>query len=314
MKLGILMSGQGAQKVDMGLDLYNTVGTYRETIDNASRVLGYDLQTEVCGREGRIFQTEFSQPAILAMSLGIYASLNDVMPKPVAALGLSLGEYSALTAAGVFSFEQSVKIIQDRGRIMQAASEQIPGKMAAAMTDDQELVTTILTDLQKNGLRVYPANYNTFNQLVIGGEDEALDIAINVLSEAGVSRIVPLDVAGAFHTPLMSVASAEMALRLDDESVCASTIPVYSNTTGQVFTNVKETLVKQMVTPTYFAQALTAMVDGGVDTLIEFGPSDTLTKFAKKIVGKEIRRYSVTDLASFEAVRSMLEEEDAIML
>ncbi|MGL5747194.1 MAG: ACP S-malonyltransferase, partial [Weissella cibaria] len=126
------------------------------------------------------------------------------------------------------------------------------------------------------------------------------------LTEAGVSRMVELPVSGAFHTPLLQTAADQLADRLTDETFSAPTFAVYSNTTGQKFDDVKATLLKQITSPTYFAQALQAMVDDGVDTLIEFGPSDTLMKFAKKIVGKDIKRYCVKDLASFNEVRDML--------
>lgn len=306
MELGILMSGQGAQQVGMGDDLYQNIPVYRQTLDEASAILGYDLQHDVCDDEHKIKMTAYAQPAILAMSMGIYRALSDVMPKPAAALGLSLGEYSALTAAGVFDFDQSISLIKDRGAYMQEAGDKHPGKMVAVMSDEQDKVVNILESLQAQGKQVYPANFNTFNQLVIGGVETDVIEAMDALSEEGISRMIPLAVSGAFHTPLLDEAGVRLTARLSDENVKTAEFDVYSNTTGQIFADTKQTLLKQIVSPTYFAQALQAMADQGIDTLIEFGPSDTLTKFARKIVGKEIKRYSVSDLASFEAVRDVL--------
>lgn len=306
MKLGILMSGQGAQKVGMGADLYEQVPVYKETIDEASKVLGYDIMSTIVNDEENVKQTQYTQPAILAMSTAIYRSLADVMPTPQATLGLSLGEYSALVAADVLDFDQAMAIIKDRGAYMQAAGEENPGKMVAVMTDDQDLVVDTIKTLQVAGGKVYPANYNTFNQLVIGGVADDVNQAMQALTEAGVARMVELPVSGPFHTPLMDPAANQLKERLADEQFAPMAFDVYSNTTGQKFTNVKETLLEQIVSPTYFAQALQAMVDDGVDILIEFGSSDTLYKFARKIVGKDVKRYKVTDFKTYQEVREML--------
>jgi len=309
-KIGILMSGQGAQTVDMGRDLYENVPAYRETFERASKVLGYDLMAEVCAHEEKIKQTEFAQPAIMTMGMGIYNSLLEYLPTPAGFLGLSLGEYTALTAAQVFDFEQAVAILADRGRYMQTVGNAHPGKMVAAMSDDQDLIVEILTELQAAGHQVYPANFNTFNQLVIGGIAADVDLAVEQLTEAGVSRMIELPVSGAFHTPLLNDAAEQLKVRLSQETVQAAKQPVYSNTTGKVFDDVLVTLGEQIVKPTYFAQALQAMLDSGVDTLIEFGPSDTLSKFAKKIAGKEIARYSVSDYDSLQKMISILSEQE----
>lgn len=306
MKLGILMSGQGAQKVGMGADLYEQVPAYKETIDEASKVLGYDIMSTIVNDEDNVKQTQYTQPAILAMSTAIYRSLADVMPKPQATLGLSLGEYSALVAADVLDFDQAMRIIKDRGAYMQKAGDENPGKMVAVMTDDQDLVVKTVETLQADGKRVYPANYNTFNQLVIGGVEADVNEAMKALTDAGVARMVELPVSGPFHTPLMSSAAEKLTDRLADEEFASMAFDVYSNTTGQKFTDIKATLLDQIVSPTYFAQALQAMVDDGVDTLIEFGPSDTLYKFARKIVGKDVKRYKVTNFKTYQEVREML--------
>lgn len=307
MKLGILFSGQGAQKAGMGADLYAALPVYRETIDQASQILGYDLQ-DVANDEAKITQTAYAQPAILAMSNAIINALGDALPTPVAGLGLSLGEYSALTASQALAFDQAVRIIKDRGIYMQTVGEANPGKMVAVMGDNQQLVADVLTTLQAEGKRVYPANYNTFAQLVIGGVAADVDAAVAALTEAGIQRMVELPVSGAFHTPLLKDAALQLTTRLSGETFNETAYPVYSNTTGELFTaeTLFETLTKQIISPTYFAQAMQKMLDDGVDTFIEVGPSDTLIKFAKKIAPKDVKRYAITDLESFNAVRERL--------
>ncbi|MDF7627192.1 ACP S-malonyltransferase [Lactobacillaceae bacterium L1_55_11] len=307
MKLGLLFSGQGAQQAGMGLDLYENLPAYQSTIDQASAVLGYDL-AELVADEDKIKQTQYAQPAILAMSIGILKAIGADLPTPAAGLGLSLGEYSALTAAGAMSFDQAIAIIQDRGRYMQAAGEKNPGKMVAVMSDDQDMVVEEMRKLEAEGLQVYPANFNTFGQLVIGGIEADVDQAQAVLTDAGVKRMVELPVSGAFHTPLLKKAAKELEHRLEKESFQPLKYPVYSNTTGDVFQvdQLKDVLVKQIVSPTYFAQALQRMLDAGVDTLVEVGPAATLTKFAKKIAPKTVKRYAITDLTSFQEVQAAL--------
>lgn len=307
MKLGILFSGQGAQKAGMGADLYAALPAYRDTIDQASAILGYDLQA-VANDETKITQTAYAQPAILAMSNAIINALGDTLPTPVAGLGLSLGEYSALAASGAMGFDQAVAIIKDRGIYMQTVGEANPGKMVAVMGDNQALVEDVLTSLQAAGKQVYPANYNTFAQLVIGGVSEDVDEAMAALTEAGIQRLVELPVSGAFHTPLLKDAAVQLTTRLAGETFSETQYPVYSNTTGALFTadTLFETLTKQIISPTYFAQAMEKMLADGVDTFIEVGPSDTLIKFAKKIAPKDVKRYAITDIDSFNAVRDLL--------
>ncbi|CAM3027735.1 ACP S-malonyltransferase [Leuconostoc gasicomitatum] len=310
MKLGILFSGQGAQKAGMGLDLYQNIPAYQATVDQASSILGYDLQ-EVANDDAKIKQTAYAQPAILTMSHAIINALGDALPTPVAGLGLSLGEYSALSASGALDFDQAVAIIKDRGMYMQTVGDANPGKMVAVMGDNQKLVADVLTTLQADGKHVYPANYNTFAQLVIGGVPRDVDVAMTALSEAGIQRMVELPVSGAFHTPLLTDAATQLTERLSGETFRDMQYPVYSNTTGKQFTKetLFNTLTKQIISPTYFAQAMQNMLDLGVDTFLEVGPSDTLIKFAKKIAPKDVKRYAITDLESFNAVKEMLVAE-----
>lgn len=311
MKIGLLFSGQGAQQAGMGTDLYEALPEYKSTIDQASEVLGYDL-SDVMKDADKIAQTQYAQPAILSMSNAIVNALGSALQHPIAALGLSLGEYSALTAAGAMNFEQAVAIIKDRGQYMQTVGDANPGKMAAIMGEDQKLIEAVLAQLQAKGKQVFPANYNTFAQLVIGGIAADVDEATVALTAAGIKRTIDLPVSGAFHTPLLKDAAIQLSERLTTEEFADVNYPVYSNTTSEPFiiADLHETLTKQIVSPTYFAQAMKKMLDAGVDTFIEVGPSDTLIKFAKKIAPKDVKRYAVKDLESFNEVKELLTAEE----
>ncbi|GAO99280.1 ACP S-malonyltransferase [Fructobacillus ficulneus] len=311
MKVGLLFNGQGSQQAGMGTDLYDNLPGYRAYIDRASEILGYDLN-QVDQDEEKIWQTQYAQPAIVAMDAALAAVLKDAgLTDIVAGLGLSLGEYPALVANGILTFDQAIALVKDRGAYMQAVGDQNPGKMVAVLDDNQEMIVSVVTDLQKQGLKVYPANFNTFSQLVIGGVEADVDQAVAALTDAGVKRQVELPVAGAFHTPLLQDAADQMADRLAGEDFGQPAFPVYSNTTKTAFepAMVEQTLTDQIVSPTYFADCLQQMVDAGVDTLVEIGPAATLVKFAKKIAPKEVARYTVTDLASYQKVVEALNEE-----
>ncbi|CAK1250365.1 ACP S-malonyltransferase [Fructobacillus fructosus] len=312
MRIGLLFNGQGSQKAGMGQDLYEHLPAFKERIDRASTVLGYNL-VDVWNDEEKISQTKWAQPAIVAFDAALAACLVEAgVQNVVAGLGLSLGEYPALVANGMLTFDQAIALVKDRGAYMQAVGDENPGKMVAVLDDNQDMIVAIIEKMQREGLEVYAANFNTFNQLVIGGKELAVDQAVQVLTIDGVKKIVPLPVSGAFHTPLLKEAADKMAVRLADEPIHEAQYPVYSNTTKRVFEpeSLKETLTKQIVSPTYFAQCLDEMVtDNQVDTLIEIGPGVTLSKFARKIVSKEITRYSVTDWESFEKVIAQVKEE-----
>lgn len=312
MRIGLLFNGQGSQKAGMGQDLYDHLPAFKKHIDRASAILGYDL-VDVFNNEELISQTKWVQPAIVAFDAALAACLLEAGVKDVvSALGLSLGEYPALVASGMLSFDQAIALVKDRGAYMQEVGDANPGKMVAVLDDNQDMIVATVEKMKREGLAVYAANFNTFAQLVIGGEALAVDQAVQVLTVDGVKKMVPLPVSGAFHTPLLKDAADKMAKRLADEDVADGTYPVYSNTTKEPFTKetVKHTLEKQIVSPTYFADCLKNMVEEqGVDTLVEIGPGVTLSKFARKIVSKDIARYSVTDWASLEKVVAELKEE-----
>ena len=223
-KRAFLFAGQGAQKLGMASDLYATYPVVKETFDTASRILGYDLRELIDSDEEKLNQTRYTQPAILTTSVAIYRLLaeNGITPDIVA--GLSLGEYSALVAAGALSFEDAVALVAKRGEFMETAAPAGSGKMVAVMNTDPSLIEEICQKASEKGV-VTPANYNTPAQIVIGGEVEAVDYAVELLKEAGAKRLIPLNVSGPFHTALLESASQKLAAELEKVSFNDFTLP-----------------------------------------------------------------------------------------
>jgi len=310
MKTALLLGGQGASMSTLGTDLYEHERAYRAVIDQASVILGYDLHSEVMCDGEKLKQTKFAQPAIFAHEMGIYALVSEMIGTPISLLGLSLGEYTALTIGGVLTFEDALRLLQRRGQYMQTASDQESTSMMALLGKDQDIIVAAIKDMQTQDVPVYLANYNTMKQIVVGGTPSALQTFSEYVQTKTKVRCITLPVAGAFHTPFMG--SAALALR-DDLSAVAQAhamCPVYSNTTKQPFgANVTTTLTTQMTTPTYFAAAFMNMIsDTQPDQVIEIGPDGTLMKFAQQL-NKEIIGVSLFDLAS---VQTFKEQNDAI--
>lgn len=312
MRIGLLLSGQGAQKAGRGRDLFDSNADYRAVVERASELMGCDFQKDILEDDAKLAQTQYAQVAIYTMSMGIYAALDDAIKEQVVGtLGLSLGEYTALTIAGSLTFDQAFNILKDRGRFMQAASEEVSSKMIVVLSEQQAEILKLMQQAQSEGATLYPANFNTPKQLVIAGLGSDIDSFTNTLTAKDI-RVVPLAVSGAFHTPFMASAGTKLVERLATESFGALTMPVYSNTTGRVFEDIQATLNEQIVKPTHFSDAMLAMADAGLDATIELGPDKTLTKFAKQMLDKDVARYSINDLASLESVTLKLAEGEEI--
>ena len=292
-KRAFLFAGQGAQKLGMASDLYATYPVVKETFDTASRILGYDLRELIDSNEEKLNQTRYTQPAILTTSVAIYRLLaeNGITPDIVA--GLSLGEYSALVAAGALSFEDAVALVAKRGEFMETAAPAGSGKMVAVMNTDPSLIEEICQKASEKGV-VTPANYNTPAQIVIGGEVEAVDYAVELLKEAGAKRLIPLNVSGPFHTALLESASQ----KFND-----FTLPLVGNTEAQIMKSedVKALLARQVMEPVRFYDSIATIQEFGVDEVIEIGPGKVLSGFLKKI-DKTLPTHNVEDQASLDAL------------
>ncbi|WP_019299855.1 ACP S-malonyltransferase [Lactococcus garvieae] len=302
MKTAFLFSGQGAQKLGMAKDLYDEFDIVRETFDQASQVLGYDLRELIDNDEAKLNETQYTQPAILTTSVAILRLLSEQGIKPDLVAGLSLGEYSALVASGALDFPEAVALVAKRGQYMTEAAPTGSGKMVAVMNTEAALIEEICERAVERGI-VSPANYNTPAQIVIGGQAEAVDYAVELLKEAGVKRLIELKVSGPFHTAILKPASEKLAEELEQVNFNSFKLELISNTTAKVMkdSEIKELLTRQVMEPVRFYESIETMKALGVNRFIEVGPGKVLSGFIKKI-DKEANFTNVEDLNSFKAL------------
>lgn len=306
MKTALLFSGQGAQYPGMGKELYEQEAIMRETFAEASASLGYDV-AELCFTENeRLNQTEFTQPAILTVSVGFLRVLQEKGITYDAAAGLSLGEYTALVASGALSFADAIALIAKRSQYMATAAPKGVGKMVAVMNTPVEVIEESCREASQFGI-VSPANYNTPQQIVIGGEVAAVDKAMEILTAKGAKRMMPLNVSGPFHTALLKPAAEKLAVALEDVTFHDFKVPVVSNTTAQVMekNQVKDLLTRQVMSPVRFYESVATLQGLGIDTMIEVGPGKTLTGFLKKI-DKTIQHSRVEDSKTLAETLALL--------
>lgn len=283
----------------MGQDIYQQESIYRDTIEAASDILHLDLRNPDV-----MSDPKNTQVAIVTMSTGIYRILEKDVGAPIGAAGLSLGEYSALIAARGIQFEDALPLVHDRSQYMDRAGQNHPGKMAAVLKANPDIVREACRVGSQAG-EIYPANYNTTSQIVIGGSEAGLAAATDFLHEHGIKRVVPLKMTVASHTPFMQEASDLLADRVVNVAFHDFKFPVISNTTKQPFelAHVKQTLVDQLVNPTYFVDCLQALHNLDSQAMIEIGPGDTLIKFALKSI-PNVQAYHVDSVATLNEVRT----------
>lgn len=288
-RIGFLFPGQGAQHVGMGRQLVEQYPNARRLFDQAGEILGYDL-AQICfhGPSTELDTTVISQPAIFVASLAALEKLRadspDVALSCEMAAGLSLGEYTALVFSGAMSFEDGLRVVQKRGQAMQDAADATPSAMASILMLDLEKVEAIRDQAQTCGT-LEIANYLCPGNLVVSGENKAVEKAIE-LAEAAGARVVPLAVAGAFHTSLMQPADQRLAEALADVSMKTPEIPVVSNVDAQTHTeaaDLKQVLVRQVVSPVRWESCLRFMLDAGIDEFYEIGPGRVLTGLMKRV-------------------------------
>lgn len=282
--IAFVFPGQGSQFVGMGKDLYHDFPICKEVFDKANEILGYDLKS-ICfeGPEELLKQTENTQPALFVHSIAIFELLKDFSVS--AAAGHSLGEYSALTAAGVFRFEDGLKIVRTRGKLMQESGVRNPGTMAAIVGLPIEKINEICESVKETGI-VQPANFNSPGQIVISGDVDAVKKAIEEAKKSGAKLAKELVVSGAFHSPLMSYAYENIASELNKIEFFEPKFPVYSNVTAEKFGDVKEIkelLVKQIISPVKWQQIVENMIRDGIKTFVEIGAGKVLTGLIKRI-------------------------------
>lgn len=275
--------GQGAQFVGMGKDLYENVPLAKELFEKANEILGFRITDLMfSGTEEDLKQTKVTQPAIFLHSVILAKSLGEDF-KPEMVAGHSLGEFSALVAAGALSFEDGLRLVAARANAMQKACEKNPSTMAAVLGLEDAKVEEICASI--DGV-VVPANYNCPGQLVISGSNEAIDAACEALKAAGAKRALKLPVGGAFHSPLMEPARVELEAAIEATSFSAPSCPVYQNVDARPYTNpdqIKKNLVDQLTAPVRWTQTVQNMAADGVSAFVELGPGKVLQGLVNKI-------------------------------
>lgn len=288
-RIGFLFPGQGAQHVGMGRTLSEQYPVARRLFEQANDILGYDL-AKLCfnGPAEELDTTAVSQPAIFVASLAALEKLRADSPDIVLACemaaGLSLGEYTALVFSGAISFEDGLRLVQQRGRAMQAAADATPSGMVSILMLEPDKVREIRDEAARLGV-IEIANYLCPGNLVLSGNNAACEKAVE-LAEAAGARVVPLAVAGAFHTRIMEPADEQLAVALTGVAVKSPEIPVVSNVDACTHNdpgNLKEILVRQVVSPVRWEESMRAMLDAGIDEFYEIGPGRVLTGLLKRI-------------------------------
>ncbi|MBD5194628.1 MAG: ACP S-malonyltransferase [Bacteroides sp.] len=275
--------GQGAQFVGMGKDLYDNNAEAKELFEKANEILGFritDLMFE--GTEEDLKQTKVTQPAIFLHSVLLAKSLGEEF-KPDMVAGHSLGEFSALVAAGALSFEEGLKLVSKRAQAMQKACELQPSTMAAVLALPDEKVEALCAEVDDV---VAPANYNCPGQVVISGTIEGIDAACEKMLAAGAKRAMKLKVGGAFHSPLMQPAQEELAEAIAAAEFKTPVCPIYQNVDGKPHTDpaeIKENLIKQLTAPVRWTYDVQSMIADGATEFVELGPGNVLQGLVKKI-------------------------------
>ncbi len=298
-KTALLFAGQGAQVVGMGKDLAEKFPSAKAWFDRANAALGYDL-VGICfnGPEAELTKTEHAQPGIFLVSWVAFQLLKEQMPnlKFEATAGLSLGEFTALTAAGALSFEDGLRVVRQRGKFMQEACDVTRGGMAAIIGLDEAPTREVCAEAG-----VVLANLNCPGQLVISGEAEKIAKACELAKAKGAKRALPLPVAGAYHSPLMASAQSKLAAELATAKISAPVVPVISNVTAQAHgADISAKLVEQVCASVLWETSMRALLAQGFTRFIELGPGTALSGFMKRI-DKTATMLNVADAASLEA-------------
>ena len=302
MKLAILYAGQGSQHPGMGKDLYEAYPAFRAAFDAAE--LDFDLK-RTCFEDpdGVLNQTEYTQPCMVAFAAGVTAVLRENGVQADYLAGLSLGEYSALEAAGVFTAKQAVELAAYRGKAMADAAKGIDCGMTAVLNLDRDALAKCCAEAADLGV-VQICNYNCPGQLVIGGEKAAVDKAAELAKAAGARRCLPLKVSGPFHTTFMAPAGDALAKRFASEAFGAMQTPVLFNCLGREKTDAERIpalLEKQVQSSVYMEDTLRRLGELGVTDILEVGPGKALSGFVKKTLGTDVRCTAVETAEELEA-------------
>ena len=306
-----LFPGQGSQSVGMAQDLFEQNDAARAVLERANTVLGLDLTGIMFGSGdparaeqdlARLTQTENTQPALFVHSMAVMSALPRHASTPDMVAGHSLGEYSALAAAGAISFEDGLRVVRLRGELMAQAGAKRPGAMAAILGMEDADVEELCREASSDGI-VQPANFNSPGQIVISGDVEAVDRAVALGPDRGAKRALKLPVSGAFHSPLMDFARDGLAEALDNLPIHVPSCPVFLNVTAAPTTDpeeIRRRLVEQLMASVRWAQTLSAMQAGGAMRFVEVGAGKVLSGLVKRTLGRDAETLSISSASDLE--------------
>lgn len=311
-KIAFLFPGQGSQSVGMGKALAESQAEVKAVFDKADNTLNFPLSKLIFeGPQEELTLTTNAQPALLTTSIAILERFKRFSITPDYVAGHSLGEYTALVAAGAFSFEEGVYAVRKRGEFMEEAVPNGEGTMAAVLGMERELLASLTAQVTNEGNPVQLANLNCPGQIVISGSRMGIELAAAKIKEAGAKRVIPLEVSGPFHSVLMKPAAEKLEDVLSKMSIRDASIPVIANVTATPMTSsteIKQKLVEQLYSPVLWEDSINSMIELGVDTFIEIGPGKVLSGLVKK-VNRSVKTFAISDEVSLTATLEALKEE-----
>lgn len=297
-KIAFMFPGQGAQTAGMGKDFYEHSEIARNIIDRSSGLLKLDMKSLCFEENENLHQTEYTQAALVTVCMAMEQVLREAGMKPDVTAGLSLGEYCAIASAGGMQIEDAILAVRKRGILMQNAVPDGKGAMAAVLGLDAEKIEAAIAGIE--GVSI--ANYNCPGQIVITGWKESVEQAGAVLKDAGAKRVLPLNVSGPFHSPMLQEAAGQLKEVLDQIECSPLQIPYVTNVTGRYVSDIEETkelLIQQIAAPVRWQQSVEEMIRQGVDTFVEIGPGRTLSGFLRKI-NRDVKVYQVSTWEDIE--------------
>lgn len=303
-KIAFMFPGQGAQKTGMGKDFYEQSETARKVIDKATELLDIDMKALCFEENDKLDQTEYTQAALVTVCLAMEHVLRERGLKADVTAGLSLGEYCAIASAGGMTTEDAITTVRKRGILMQNAVPGGKGSMAAVLGLTGEAIEKVVDEI--DGVTI--ANYNCPGQIVITGWKESVEKASEALKEAGAKRVLPLNVSGPFHSPMLEEAGKELGQVLENVELSPLEIPYVTNVTAEYVTDISETkalLAQQVASSVRWQQSVENMIADGVDTFVEIGPGRTLAGFMRKI-SRDVKVYNVGTWEDVDKVVSEL--------
>lgn len=309
-RIAFMFPGQGSQAVGMGKEFYDTYPQVKELFDQANDNLNKDIKEIMfSGPDDVLTETENAQPALLLTSIAIQQVLSAEGVQPVMTVGHSLGEYSALVAAGALSLNDALPLVATRGKLMEQAFPKGQGTMAAVLGLDESAVQKVVSEISEEIVDL--ANINCPGQIVISGSVQGVELASERLKEEGAKRVLPLNVSGPFHSRLMKTANEEFASYLDQVEIKDTTIPVYANVSASPVTDkdeMKNLLVKQLYSPVRFEASIRHMLEQDVDAFVEVGNGKVLSGLLRKI-DRSTKTFAVQDVKSLQDFISWFKED-----